>query len=244
MFWKKSKTPDVENQPFTLPRWEQAKWLSEEEAADVNLSVGWYIYQPHNSIQYYALRPNPNDPRKMEKYSHFQLSTLEQWLGIPIPELPPTHEPENAPTLDQRILEAQKRCNMMNRKSAHVHKTSAQIEASRKRSHRVCVRMNDEEYNRLQNRLFEAGLTTQSFLLSALNSHSGSSQPGQLIDVFSDLCEELDQQITLLSNVLKYNSDRRHTDPEDWQTIVDSIKSLQELKADCIQFMEEQNGDH
>lgn len=244
IFRKKSKTPVSEPPQNTPPRWDCAKWISEAEASDLNLPLGWYLYQMPDSQQYSALRPHPIEPGRMEKISHCQLPFLEKWLGLPRPELPQEKVEATRPALDEFIRQAQRKCAFANQNAPNPPRTSVQVEAAQKRSHRVCIRMNEAEYNRFQNQLYETGMTAQSFVLSTLQHISAKPEHEQLMNSFAELCEELDCQIALYKEVLECNAEQEHIDPEGWQIIVNTLNSLQEMKADCIQFTEEQNGNH
>lgn len=108
----------------------------------------------------------------------------------------------------------------------------------RKREHQICIRLSDDEKKKFLAKLKASGKNQQTFILDAVLRGGEDRKLEECAQEIEDICAEVDDQISLLRGVLKNNPKRKETNPEDWASILQTIKDLEDMKKRCLRMME------
>ena len=235
-FWNKEKKKEPELQP--LVPWEHAKLLDRDAGYGQGLPLGWYIYK--SGFVWYGLRPKEDQTgHECSSFKH-DPKELEEWLGVPLPEIP--QEKHNPPveSLEERLrrIKAEAEAEKIRKEDLE----PLREDPVRKRSHRLYVRMSDAEYKDLEEALETTGMTQQAYILEALNCYVNQSLQAQLLQEISALALNLSTEIKLLQNVLKNSPDFKVEDFYGWNEILNVIKDREEMKREFRKIMEVSHG--
>lgn len=107
--------------------------------------------------------------------------------------------------------------------------------AKRRRNKAVTIRMNDAEYDALQDKVKESGLTQQSYIISAIRSSSITS--AKEVEVIKDISKNFADQNKQLRGLATNINQMAHV--ANGQGLLPTVEKLDEISDKILEFRKE-----
>ena len=107
--------------------------------------------------------------------------------------------------------------------------------AKRRRNKAVTIRMNDAEYDDVQNKVIESGLTQQSYIISAIRSSSITS--AKEVEVIKDISKNFADQNKQLRGLATNINQMAHV--ANGQGLLPTVEKLDEISDKILEFRKE-----
>ncbi len=107
--------------------------------------------------------------------------------------------------------------------------------AKRRRNKAVTIRMNDTEYDDLQNKVKESGLTQQSYIISAIKGSTIASS--EEISVIKDISRSFADQDRQLRGLATNVNQMAHV--ANGQGLLPTVEKLDEISDKILEFRKE-----
>lgn len=107
--------------------------------------------------------------------------------------------------------------------------------AKRRRNKAVTIRMNDAEYDALQDKVNESGLTQQSYIISAIRGSSITS--AKEVEVIKDISKNFADQNKQLRGLATNINQMAHV--ANGQGLLPTVEKLDEISDKILEFRKE-----
>ena len=107
--------------------------------------------------------------------------------------------------------------------------------AKRRRNKAVTIRMNDAEYDALQDKVKESGLTQQSYIISAIRSSSITS--AKEVEVIKDISKNFADQNKQMRGLATNINQMAHV--ANGQGLLPTVEKLDEISDKILEFRKE-----
>ena len=107
--------------------------------------------------------------------------------------------------------------------------------AKRRRNKAVTIRMNDAEYDALQDKVKESGLTQQSYIISAIRGSSITS--AKELEVIKDISQNFADQNKQLRGLATNINQMAHV--ANLQGLLPTVEKLDEISDKILEFRKE-----
>ena len=107
--------------------------------------------------------------------------------------------------------------------------------AKRRRNKAVTIRMNDAEYDDLQNKVKESGLTQQSYIISAIRDSNITS--AKELEVIKDISKNFADQNKQLRGLATNINQMAHV--ANGQGLLPTVEKLDEISDKILEFRKE-----
>ena len=255
-FWNKEKTGKP---PAPLPRWEEARLLTDEEQENLSaLPVGWYLFKRNG--KWNTLKPDETSGGLTSKNDFQSVLQAQKWLGIPVPPALIVEESKEneAESLKRKKAQEQLSLAMADTKGKkpmtpgkEALKESEHRGPNRYRNRSIHVRFSEEEYQNLLTRCETAGIPRAAFLRHmAINGKISVDQKQKdmeekLLAIHASLHElkaETGRIGGMLKMVIKPNEGQRELKPEEWANLIQAVRDVGSMKKQVGKAMERING--
>ena len=255
-FWNKEKT---EKPPAPLPRWEEARLLTDEEQKNFSaLPAGWYLYK--RGGRWNTLKPDETNGGFDRGYDFQSVLQTQKWLGIPVPPaliVEEAKEKEEEERKSERVREqiaqamAKARGEEPKTPEEEEEEEPKQKGPNRRRNREIHVRFTEEEYQKFLTRCEAAGMSGAVCLRYLAVNGRISVDPRQkdmdekLLAIHTALHElkaEIGRIGGMLKMVIKPNEGQRELKPEEWADLIQAIRDVGSMKKQVGKAMERING--